>query len=164
MADISSVYTLTTPGGTVLFNDGSQSDSGIDKLYITSITGLDGTDLRTPMDDVPFGHGSLWYDWWEAGRPMIIDGSFLIVSTRVGNQILAIRNQFEEDLRVPLRSIGALEVDTGTLAWTPYGQSPRQLTVRNNMKFETGYSDNYLVETFHFGLFAADPDWDGWSS
>ncbi len=159
MADVGVEYVLTTPDGTVTFNDGS-----LDQIYISEIQGLGGAPIRAPMDDIPFGHGGLWYDFWEGPRPIIIDGVFLIQSTRVMNSIVVIRNQMEEELRTALRSIAALEADTGTLAWTPQGQSPRMLTVRNNVTVDFGHDQNYLLETFSFGLVAADPDWDGWSS
>jgi len=114
---------------------------------------------------VPFGHGAIWYDWGESGRPIIFDGIFQILSIRNCSAEIVIRNQMEEDLRVALRSISALETDTGTLAWTPQGQSARLLTVRCNIPPETtDQPSGYLTRAFHFGLFAADPDWDGWSS
>lgn len=159
MADVGVPYVLTTPAGTVTFNDGTA-----DQFYITEIQGLGGTPIRAPMDDVPFGHGGLWYDFWEAARPIAVDGIFLITSTRVMNAVVVIRNQMEEVLRTYLRSIASLTADTGTLAWTPQGQSARMLTVRNNVPVDFVHEDNYVTESFHFGLVAADPDWDGWTS
>lgn len=159
MADIAVPFVLATPGGTVTFNDGSA-----DQIYITEIQGLGGAPIRAPQDDVPFGHGGLWYDFWEGPRHLTFDGAFLITSTRNMDAIVVIRNTFEETLRVALRSISALEVDVGTLTWTPQGQGARQLTVRCDVTVDFGHDQNYLLETFHFGLVAADPDWDGWSS
>lgn len=159
MADVGVSYTLATPAGTVTFNDGSA-----DQIYISEIQGLGGAPIRAPIDDVPFGHGGLLYDFWEGPRHLIFDGIFLITSTRVQDDIVVIRNTFEETLRVALRSIAALDVDSGTLAWTPQGQGARQLTVRNDVTVDFGHDSGYLLETFHFGLVAADPDWDGWSS
>jgi hypothetical protein len=159
VADVGVSYTLTTPGGTVVFNDGSA-----DQIYIGEIQGLGGAPIRAPMDDIPFGHGGLWYDFWEGPRHITFDGVFLITSTRWGDSVIVIRNQMEETLRVALRSISALETDTGTLDWTPQGQSARQLIVRCDQTVDFGHDQNYLLETFHFGLVAADPDWDGWSS
>jgi hypothetical protein len=159
MADIAVPFTLVTPAGTVVFNDGSA-----DQIYISEIQGLGGAPIRSPRDPVPFGHGGLSYNWWEDARPIIIDGVFLITSVLWGDPVIVIRNTMEETLRVALRSIGALQDDVGTLSWTPQGQTLRQLTVRCDVTVDFGHSDNYLLETFHFGLLADDPDWDGWSS
>jgi hypothetical protein len=159
MPDLGVPYVLTTPAGTLTFNDGSQ-----DQFYIATIQGLVGAPVRAPTDDVPFGHGALWYDWWEGGRPLVFDGSFLIQSARWGDANIVIRNSMEETLRVVLRSISALETDVGTLDWTPQGQGARQLGVRCNVAPDCPDDPSYLFRTFHFGLFAADPDWDGWSS
>ena len=164
MADIDVVYTLTTPGGTVLFNDGTQSSSGLDELRILDIQGLDGAPIRAPVDDMPFGHGGLDHNFWEGPRHIQMDGIFLIVSVVLGDGQRPIRNKFEEDLRVALRSIAALQIDSGTLTWTPDGQSARTLVVRHENQFTTGRGNDNYTETFSFGLLAADPDWDGWSS
>ncbi len=156
MADVGVAYVLTTPDGTVTFNDGTQ-----DQFYISEIAGLGGTPVRAPVDPVPFGHGGIVHDFWEGPRYIVIDGAMLILSTRVGDEIVVIRNQMEETLRVALRSILG---DDGTLEWTPQGQAARLLTVRHDSQLEFSHDQNYLLETFHFGLVAGDPDWDGWSS
>ena len=156
MADVGVPYTLTTPAGNVTFNDGST-----DQLYISEVQGLGGAPIRAPIDDIPFGHGGLVHTFWEGPRHIIVDGVFLILSSANMDAQVVIRNTFEETLRVALRS--AMDVD-GTFAWTPQGQAPRQLTVRNDVPVEFGHDQNYLLETFTFGLVAADPEWDGWSS
>lgn len=159
MPDLGVSYTLVTPAGTIVFNDGSA-----DQYYIGGIQGLVGAPVRAPQDDIPYGHGGLWYNWWEGARHLVFDGIFLILSARWGDPNIVIRNQMEEDLRVALRSISALETDVGTLAWTPQGQSARQLIVRCEVAPDCPDDSTYLVRQFHFGLMAADPDWDGWSS
>ena len=79
---------------------------------------------------------------------------------RIGSDdVKPIRNDFEEDLRVALESIAQGSGDTGTLVWTPAGQAQRTLTVRHNLRFGTGRTDNNLTETWSCGLFAASPDW-----
>jgi len=151
MADIGVPYTLTTPAGTVNFNDDS-----LDQIYIVSIEGLGGPPVRAPIDPVPFGHGGIVHNAWKGPRTIVVDGIFLILSTRVQDNIVVIRNTFEETLRTNLESI--MQAD-GTFAWTPQGQSARSLTVRHDVQLEFRHDQDYLVETFSFGLVAADPDW-----
>ena len=86
----------------------------------------------------------------------MFEGVFLITSTLVMNTILTARNTMEEDLRVALESIYTA---TGTLAWTPLGESSRSLTVYCEVPMECGHDQNFLLRTFNFGLIAADPDW-----
>ena len=152
MADVGVQYMLTTSGGTVNFNDGSA-----DQLYITKPFGLDGSPIRAPIDDVPFGHGGIVHPAWKGPRFIVIDGVMLITSTRQGNAIVEIRNDFEEVLRLALESI--LAPVEGTLAWTPQGQSARSLDVNYNVQIDFDHEQNYQLETFHFGLVAANPDW-----
>ena len=151
MADVGVQYVLTTGGGTVYFNDDSA-----DQIYITEVDGLGGAPIRAPIDEVPFGDGGIVHDFWKGPRHIIVDGVFLITSTRKQDSIVAIRNTFEEDLRAALESI--LQAD-GTFAWSPQGQGARSLTVRHDVQLDFGHDQNYQLETFHFGLVAGNPDW-----
>lgn len=152
MADIAVAFTLSTPGGTVNFNDGSD-----DQFYITEITGLGTPVLRTPSDSQPQAHGALLHNFWKRERAIGVEGVFLITSVPLGGgSCQAIRNDMEEDLRVALESI--LQAD-GTLSWTPVGQGARSLAVRHSVSLECPHAENYLLRTFNFGLIAADPDW-----
>lgn len=151
MADVGVTYTLTTGGGTVVFNDGSA-----DQIYITEIQGLGGAPIRAPIDPVPYGDGGIVHSFWKGPRHVIVDGIFLITSTRVQDSVVQIRNDFEEDLRIALES--CLSADA-TFTWTPQGQPERTLTVRNDVPVDFAHGENYLLVTFSFGLVAADPDW-----
>lgn len=151
MADVGVPFVLTTPGGTVTFNDDSA-----DQIYITTLQGLGSPSIRASIDPAPQAHGGLVHDFWKGPRHIIVEGVFLITSTRIMNNIVIIRNTFEETLRTRLESI--LQAD-GTLAWTPLGQSARSLTVRNDVPLEFTHIENYLLESFAFGLVSADPDW-----
>src|SRR3990167_9245660 len=93
MADVGVVYTLSTPGGTVLFNDGFDPFAGADQFYITEIRGLAAPALRTPIDNVPLGDGGLVHDFWKGPRHIWIEGIFLIQSTKIMNSIVVIRNE-----------------------------------------------------------------------
>lgn len=159
MPDLAVEYELVTPAGTITFNDGSE-----DQFYIQEIQGLVGTPIRTPIDDVPYGHGSISHNFWETGRPMIFDGVFFITSLSPCDAQMVIRNDMEEILRTYLRSISSTTADTGTLSWTPRGQTLRALTVRCNVPPDCPEDSGFLFRSFHFGLFADAPDWDGWTS
>ncbi len=157
MPDVACTYDLVTPAGTINFNDGST-----DQFYIQEFpTGLSGAPISAPIDEAAFTDGSLSFNWWQRGRHIQVEGIFLILSTRIQNQILTIRNQMEEDLRVALESTIPDETTVGTLTWTPLGQTQRQLTVRNDVNLECPHDQGYLVRNFHFGLFADNPDWSG---
>lgn len=151
MADVGVPYVFTTPGGTITFNDDS-----LDQFYITNIPGLGSPSLRTPIDPAPQAHGGLVHNFWKGPRHIIVEGVFLITSTRIMNSIVVIRNTMEESLRVACES--TLQADA-TLAWTPLGQSARSLIVRMEVPLEFTHIENYLLESFTFGLVAADPDW-----
>lgn len=150
MADVGVTYTLAG-STTVYFNDGSD-----DQIYINEITGLGGPPVRAPIDDVPFGDGGIIHPFWKGPRHISVEGIFLITSTRQMDDIVVIRNDMEEDLRDCLESI--LQSD-GSLTWQPQGQSSRSLTVRHDVMLDFGHEQNYLLETFTFGLVAANPDW-----
>ncbi len=153
MADVGVAYTLTTPGGTVVFNDGSA-----DQHYITGIRGLSMPSLRTPMDSVPLGDGLLVHDFWKGGMHIGIEGIFLITSVRVQNSIVIVRNDMEADLVDVLDSI--LRAN-GTLAFAPQGEGTRTYTVKCEVPVDFTETDNYTVKAFSFGLVAGDPNWAG---
>ena len=155
MADVGVTYTLTTPGGTVTFNDGLA-----DQHYITEIRGLGSAALRTPIDNVPLGDGGLIHDFWKGPRHIGIEGIFLIQSTKIMNSIVVIRNDMEDELSDALESI--LRAD-GTLAYTPQGEGARTYPVRYEIPLEFTHTDNYTVLAFSFGLVAGEPDWAGTS-
>jgi len=154
MADISCPYTLTTPAGTIAFNDGSA-----DQFYIQGITGLGTAPVRAPIDDVPYGDGSIGHNFWQGGRHLVIEGVFLVTSVDCGPVQVAAWNEMEDDLRAALESIAALTTDTGTLVWTPTGAAmARSLTVRHDQPMECPPDQNFTIRNFSFGLFAADPN------
>jgi hypothetical protein len=155
MPDIACPYTLTTSGGTIAFNDGSA-----DQFYIQQISGLGSAPIRAPIDDVPYGDGSLGHNFWKGGRHLIIEGVFLVTSVPCGTAQVTIWNEMEEDLRVALESIAGLTTATGTLVWTPTGAAgSNTLTVRHDVPMECPPDQNFLLRAFSFGLFSASPDW-----
>lgn len=152
MADVATIYTLTTPGPDITFNQGDVGD-GTDKYWITAIRGLDGPSIRAPVDPVPFGDGGIVHTFWKGPRRVVIDGILLVESPV---DCMERRNDLAANLMSALSSIIAA---SGTLSWTPTGQAAQSLTVFNEVPLEISYTDNYLVATFSFGLVseAADP-------
>lgn len=158
MADVAVPFTLTTPGGTVLFNNTGTDDfnvPGPNEFYITEIDGLDGPAIRAPIDARPQADGAILHNFWKGGRNITITGALIIRSTRVMNSVVIARNTMEASLLAALESI--LQAD-GTLAWTPQGQGARSLTVRHHGAPPLEFS-GIEVKTFIFGLVAANPDW-----
>jgi len=154
MADVGVQYDLTTPAGTIIFNDGS-----LDQFYITKVRGLGSPDLRTPMDKVPLGHGALFHPFFKGARHIGVEGIFLIESTRIQNNIVVIRNEMEFDLTEALESL--LDDSTGTFTFAPQGFGSRTFVVKYEVGFEPEHGDNYISLYFSFGLVAAEPDWSG---
>lgn len=149
--DLNCTYTLTTPGGTITFNNGDLHD-GTDKFWIQTIDGLDWPTIRAPIDQVPFGDGSIVHTFWLAGREPVLDGVLLVESVPfVTEDCVEILNEMEDDLRTAIESIVAAD---GTLAWTPAGQSAKSLTVRHHgqPRLDIRPIENYALRQFTFGL------------
>lgn len=158
MADLATLYTLATPGGTILFNNGDLKD-GTDKYWIQNIQGLDQAPLRTPQDNVPFGDGGIVHDFWKGPRHVVLEGVLVTESVgwpSTGDACVQRQNEMEEDLIDALESI--IRAD-GTLSWTPLGLAARSLTVRSEVPVEFSPGENFVLKNFTFGLVAADPAW-----
>lgn len=158
MADNATIYTLTAPGGTIVFNNGDLKD-GTDKFWIQIIHGLESAPLRTPIDNAPQNDGGLVHPFFRGPRNVVVEGVFVTESAGFpseGDLCRQIQNEMEDDLLVALESIIAAD---GTLAWTPLGLTARSLTVRMNVPLETSPGENYLLRNFTFGLVAGDPAW-----
>ena len=155
MPDIGCPYDLTTPAGTIYFNNGDT-----DQFYIQSITGLGTAPVRAPIDDIPYGDGSIGHNFWKGGRHIAIEGVFLVLSVDCGPAQVAVWNAMEERLRLALESIASLTTDVGTLVWTPTGAIAfNLLSDRHDVPMECPPDQNFTIRNFSFGLFAADPDW-----
>lgn len=154
MADLACIYTLTTPGGTISFNNGDLKT--LDDLYwISEIEGLDGAPIRSQVDSAPQADGGIVHTAWKAARQVTMQGAIIVQSIPFGAACLPVRNEMEDDLRVALESI--IRAD-GTLAWTPNGGSAQSLTVRHNIQLNYTPQENYVIMGFVFGLVAANPD------
>lgn len=146
---------LTGPTLAVTFNSGL-----IDQFYIQDITGLVGAPIRAPIDDISYGDGADWHNFWKGARHLSIEGLFLVQSAPFCSPAqVAAWNVMEEALRAALDEISEDESATATLVWTPLGLPERTLIVRNDVPLECQPDQNYLVRTFTFGLVAAVPAW-----
>lgn len=146
MAEISAVYTLTTPGVDVTFNSGS------DVYRVTNLEGLDQAPIRAPVDDAPQTDGGIVHDFFHGPRYVTVEGLLLPADGSA-----SARNTMEANLISALDAI--LRAD-GTLAWTPSGQSARSLTVRCFTPARFAPWQGFpQFKTFIFGLVAADPTW-----
>jgi hypothetical protein len=147
MAQHNAVYTLTTPGGTITFN------SGTDKYWINEIDGLDGAPIRATIDNRPQSDGGLVHLFFLGPRHVTITGTLIIDSQATETGYVTQRNTMEVNLLTALNSI--LRAD-GTLAWTPTGGSGKTLIVRNDAPLQI---NGQWLKTFVFGLVAANPNY-----
>jgi len=156
MADYACIYTLTTSGGTIYFNDGTFGFGSRDDLYwLDNIHGLDGPVLRVPTDDVPFGDGGLIHRSFKGPRHPVPEGRMIVQSTGLSG-CQARFNEMEEALKDVLEA--AIAPNSGTLAWTPAGGSGHNITVYYERGLEITPADSYRTRGFDFGLFAPSAD------
>jgi hypothetical protein len=154
MADLVTTYTYTASGGTIIFNNGDLGD-GTDKFWLQSIQGLDGPNVRAPVDLVPMGNGSLLHSFWLSGRTPVLEGVLIIESVPINSSACQTAlNVMEDNLRAAVESNVSA---TATLAWTPTGQSAQSLTVKHNgqPRLDIVPVVNYALRQFVFGLIAA---------
>ena len=151
MADLSCTYTYATSGGTITFNQGDLGD-GTDKYWIQKVNGLDGAAIRAPIDNVPFGDGSLKHSWWKAGRRPLLEGVLLVESVAPADCQEAL-NTMEANFVAAVES----NINTSaTLSWTPVGQGAKSLTVYylGEPPLEFPPMENFRTRQFILGLFS----------
>jgi len=152
MTDIAVQHVMTTPGGTITFNNGTD-----DQYYLSDIPGLAGAPARVVIDKRPFTDGGIYHPPFKDTRYFQPTGSLLITSTLNQNAIVVIRNAMEEALRVAYESLLG---GNGTWQWTPQGQASRTLTIRRDAQpVEFHHVDGFQVVDFSFGLVSVSPDW-----
>lgn len=150
MADVTSNYVLSTPGGTINFNTCAIGD-GADCYFLTEITGIDAATIRNPLDNAPITDGGLMHNFYEGPMHVVMSGALLIQTTQIMNTIVSTRNAMKQSLLTALRS--CLRAD-GTLSWTESGVGARSLTVRYEQPLNVQGSDS-PIQTFTFGLASA---------
>lgn len=146
MAEIAISYTLVTPGGTIVFNDGVG-----DEYRLTNIGGLDGRPIRATVEDAPQTDGALIYPFFAGARHITPEGYLKIVSVSDEAAVLAARNAMEDALIAACASI--LRAD-GTFSFTRTGGALRSYTVRCDMPpIFTG--ERGPIKSFALGLVSA---------
>ena len=158
MADLVTTYTLTAPGGTIIFNNGTLGDD-TDKFWLHEVDGLDGPIVRAPIDPRPFTSGNIIHTFRKSGREPVLSGVLLVESVALNSSACQTAlNVMENNLRVAVESCIAADA---TLAWTPSGQAARSLTVRHHGRpqLEIKPIENYHLRSFVFGLVSAAADW-----
>lgn len=158
MADYTTTYTLSTGGGTIIFNDGQLGNNSLDDLYwISTIHGLDGPTLRVPIDDVPFGHGGVVHRSWKGPRHPIFEGSLVVQSVAFGSSSCQeILDDMEDDLNAALDSI--LAPTAGTLSWTKANGNSSSISVFYEVTLDIQPENNYVTRSFSFGLVSESAD------
>lgn len=161
MADLSCIYTLTTGGGNISFNQGTLFQGSLDDLFwISTIRGLDGPNGRVPFDNVPFGDGGLIHRSFKGPRRPRFEGDLIVQSVDWASSLCQqALNDMEFDLNAALNSI--LAPTSGTLSWTPAGQAAKTLTVfydAQDAPLDIQPTNNYALRSFTFGLISAAAD------
>lgn len=156
MAEFGCPATLSTPGGSIDFNDWSTGPNGMIWL-IQNIDGLDGEPMRTPMDDKAGADGAWLYEFFAAARHITVSGIMVPASSLSAWQQIQQRNQMEASLRVKARTMKGYGT-TGTWSWTPTGMAAYSLTVKCDVL--PTFPGEGVIKQFIFGLVAGDPDYD----
>jgi hypothetical protein len=141
--------TLTTPGGTVTFNDATGD------TFLHDPTQCDGlglmTDLRTSVDAASQTDGGLVHPSFGDARHVTLSGLVLV---RSGGDYATARNALQGALETALLSI--IRVD-GTYSWTPTGGSLLTITVRCDLRVKFPAVSGSAAKNYVFGLVAGDP-------
>lgn len=116
MAEFGVPFSLITPAGTLTFNPG-----GGDGLYLSDITGLDGGDIRSTVDDLPQHDGSMIHRFFRAGMKVTLTG--YILPTTPGATRTGLMDNLRGYTDRLIRPTQAELVSTCRLRWTPTGGS-----------------------------------------
>ncbi len=155
MADVGVVYTLTTPGPDITFNQYTEPFTRHNQYYVTEIRGLESPSVRTPTDPVPLGSGELIHPFFYGATHITFEGVILIDSTQVGNSVVVLRNSMVATLKSALNSILAAD---GTLTFQPQGQAAQTINgLRYEVGLQTPHTSDYLMQEFSFGLITGTP-------
>ncbi len=155
MADVGVVYTLTTPGTDITFNQWTEPFTGRDQFYITEIRGLEAPSIRAPIDPVPLGDGNLIHPFYYGATHITIEGVIIAGSATTMNAEVVIRNSMTASLKSALNAI--LRAD-GSLTWTPQGGSGQTINgLRYEVPLSMPHTSDYRALEFSFGLVTGTP-------
>lgn len=138
-------WELTTPGGTITFNEASGD------VYILDPTRCSGDmpSQRITIDPSPRTPGAILHGGYAGEWPFVLAGTMFCGSTGTA----AGRNALEDALIAALESIRDAD---GTLEQTPSGGSARSVSVR--LQIPVAFQEAW-VKTFVFGLVSGDTAW-----
>lgn len=153
MAEIGIPYTLATPAGTLVFNNGPGASAGMglpvgDEIRITDIKGLDEPEFRSSVTDAPQADGAIIGDGYDGARRPTFDVELRVRSATTETGMRAARNAMEDAL---IACLGAINRANGTLSFTRSGGSARSYTVRKDAPLSPSNSQG-VVKGFTFGL------------
>lgn len=145
MAEYNAPASLTTPWGTIDFNDATAPAY----LHDPSVcAGLDGAPARAVVEDKPVTDGGIWHRHFKGAREVTLAG-VLLVDTPADAVTL------EADLLAACESIFADPSVTGTYEWTPTGSTLHSITVRCDIL--PTFSGPAHAKKYTLGLVAIDP-------
>lgn len=141
--EFSAPGTIETPLGNITFNGSS------DWLRFTKLSGLDGPEMRTPIDHRSQRDGGIVHRFFHGHQFPVAEG-YIKAST------VAQRNTYEDTLKGYLASTRRTD---GRFRITPTGQSERFLTMRQYTPVVLEPDDG-IRHTFQFGLITSrEPYW-----
>lgn len=117
MAEFGVPYSLITPAGTLAFNPAA----GGDGYYLSDIAGMDGGDIRNPVEDLPQHDGTMVHRFFRAGMKVTLRG-FILPAAAGATRTAAMDNLRGYTDRL-LRPTQAELVSSCRLRWTPSGAS-----------------------------------------
>lgn len=157
MAEFGCPATLSTPSGSIDFNDFVGAGANGTIWLIQNIDGLDGEPLRAPMDDKAGADGAWLYEFFGSARHITVSGIMIPASTLSAWQQIQTRNQMEQSLRIKCRSMKGYGV-TGTWSWTPTGMGTYSVTVKCDVM--PTFPGEGIIKQFVFGLVSGDSSYD----
>lgn len=119
MAEFSVPYTLVTPSGNITFNGTG------DGLYLSDVVGLDGADIRNPVDDLPQHDGGLPHRFFRTARHVTLRG--YIVATAGTTTRRTLSDTLRGYTGSLVRPTTAQLVASCRLRWTPSGYSDERM-------------------------------------
>lgn len=144
--EINAASHVTSDYGTIYFNDLADSHSMGGILHMTAMTGADGADVRSPVDNRPQRDGGIVHAAYRGPRHFTLEGT-LVADTPTARVGL-------EDL---VRGVtNAMLRRDGRFTWSPPGHADRFITCRlaGPVEFQAGPG---LMKTFVIPLVSEDP-------
>ena len=146
MAERGIPYKLTTPYGSVIFNDLSAFMAGQPCFLLTNVSGVDGGAVRATVERIPQRDGAVIFDAFQGEMQPILEG-------KIWAKTAAEIRERADYLKACCKSI--LRSD-GTLSWFPSGAPDRQVLVRLFDKPTIQSQSGTWSRTFQLSLVSPD--------